>query len=238
VARILVVEDDARISGFVERVLCSRGWLVQCASNGTDAVRLALSDAYALILLDLLIPGVDGEEVLRRVLAARPAQRVMVVSAVTDRRVKVACLEAGAVDYLCKPFSIEELLARVHARLREPPLAESDRYVRGHGISLDSYSHKAHTPTGEVSLTEREFLLLARLLSENGRVFSRQELLSDVWGFSFDPGSNVVDVYIRRLRFKLGSDTIETIRNVGYRFQRPRHAPYIGELARTAVGDY
>jgi DNA-binding response OmpR family regulator len=216
VARVLVVEDETRIATFVSRALRSKGLVVECVSSGSTAAELILTGQYSLVLLDLVLPGMDGESVLRKVMAARPNQKVIILSAMSNVDAKVRCLELGAADYLCKPFSVDELLARVHARLRERSTTQAERYLRRGELTLDLARRKADAGSGEVSLTEREFVLLAHLMSGEGRVFSREELLSQVWGLSFDPGSNVVDVYIRRLRSKLGIHHIETVRNAGY----------------------
>jgi DNA-binding response OmpR family regulator len=216
-ARILVVEDEPMIARFVGRALRSRGWIVEWAHDGRSALKLVFSTDYSLVLLDLMIPEISGEDVLRKIMAARPDQRVMVVSGRADSQTKVRCLEAGAADYLCKPFSVDELLARVQVRLREQSTPTGDAYLRREGLTLDLTHRKAFVANNEVHLTEREFMLLAHLMSDGDKVFSREELLSEVWGYSFDPGSNVVDVYIRRLRSKLGGHLIETVRNVGYR---------------------
>jgi two-component system, OmpR family, response regulator len=216
-SRILVVEDEPMIARFVGRALRSRGWVVEWAHDGKSALQLVFSTDYSLVLLDLMIPAISGEDVLRKIMAARPDQRVMVVSGRADSQTKVRCLEAGAADYLCKPFSVDELLARVQVRLREQATPTGDAYLRREGLTLDLTHRKAFVANNEVHLTEREFMLLAHLLSDGDKVFSREELLSEVWGYSFDPGSNVVDVYIRRLRSKLGGHLIETVRNVGYR---------------------
>jgi DNA-binding response OmpR family regulator len=216
-ARILVVEDEPMIARFVGRALRSRGWIVEWAHDGRSALKLVFSTDYSLVLLDLMIPEISGEDVLRKIMAARPDQRVMVVSGRADSQTKVRCLEAGTADYLCKPFSVDELLARVQVRLREQSTPTGDAYLRREGLTLDLTHRKAFVANNEVHLTEREFMLLAHLMSDGDKVFSREELLSEVWGYSFDPGSNVVDVYIRRLRSKLGGHLIETVRNVGYR---------------------
>jgi DNA-binding response OmpR family regulator len=216
VGRILVVDDEPRIASFVSRALRSKGWVTDCVNSGPTGVDLAVTGHYALVLLDLVLPGLDGESVLEKIIATRPAQKVIVLSAVSGVERRVRCLELGAVDYLAKPFSVEELLARINARVREQPVTQPERYLRRNDLSLDLARRRADAGHGEVSLTEREFLLLVHLMSDDDKVFSREELLSQAWGFSFDPGSNVVDVYIRRLRNKLGVDVIETVRNVGY----------------------
>jgi DNA-binding response OmpR family regulator len=216
-AKILIVEDEPMVARFLGRALRSRGWIAEWAQDGKTALRLVFSTDYSLVLLDLTIPTISGEDVLRQIMAARPDQAVMVVSGRHDSQTKVRCLDAGAADYLCKPFSVDELLARVQVRLREPAAPGGDAFLRRKALTLDLTHRKAFVATNEVHLTDREFMLLTHLLGDGEKVFSREELLSDVWGYSFDPGSNVVDVYIRRLRSKLGGHFIETIRNVGYR---------------------
>jgi DNA-binding response OmpR family regulator len=234
-SQILVVEDEERIARFVSRALVACGWTVDCLSDGALALRRVLAGDYSLVVLDLVIPGMDGHEVLRRITSLRPSQKVLVMSAHSDSATKVRCFEDGAVDYLCKPFSIEELIARVRTRLREVAPIHSDGYLYREGLTVDLTRRKAYLRTGEVGLTEREFLLLVHLMSNADRVFSREELLSEVWGYSFDPGSNVVDVYVRRLRFKVGGDMIETVRNVGYRITAPCLAERADSVLRPAL---
>lgn len=146
-----------------------------------------------------------------------PRQRVLVLSAIGDVDAKVRAFDGGATDYLPKPFSLPELLARVRARLREPDTTPLDRELRAGPVRLDLMRRIANADGTDVSLSEREFLLLQALMCAQGEVCTREQLLQDVWGFTFDPGSNVVDVYVGRLRAKLGTETIETVRNVGYR---------------------
>jgi len=216
VARILVVDGDPMVATFISRALRSKGWTVDVADNGPTAVELTITGRYRMVVLDLAHPRLDGVGVLRKMLAARPEQKVVVLTGTGGSEAGVRALEAGASDYLSKPFSVDELLARVAARLQEVPYAQAAHFLSCCGVTLDMARRKVDAGQGEISLTEREFVLLAQLMSQQGRVFSRQELLSEVWGFSFDPGSNVVDVYIKRLRSKLGCDVIETVRNVGY----------------------
>jgi DNA-binding response OmpR family regulator len=221
-ARILVVEDEPLVANFLGHALRSRGHLVDRATDGDTAIARVSAGEYGLVLLDLILPGMDGESVLQRILAERPDQKVMVVSARRGSEHKVRCLELGASDYLCKPFSVAELLARVDARLREAPATQTERYLRRGGITLDLNRRKVNIGDREINLTEREFLLLAHLMRGEGKVFSRNDLLSQVWGVNFDPGTNVVDVYIRRLRRKLGDEIIETVRKAGYAFNEMR----------------
>ena len=172
-------------------------------------------------MLDLLLPSLDGVTVLQEIMEARPSQRVLVLSALSDVETKVRCLEFGASDYVSKPFSLAELLARIRARLRQPASGPEQQLLDVRRVTLDLTRRVADSGAGPVSLSEREFLLLEHLMRRDGEVCSRQRLLADVWGYAFDPGSNVVDVCVGRLRAKLGADVIETVRNVGYRFDAP-----------------
>ena len=217
-ARILVIDDEQRILRFVVRGLQAEGYEVDSADNGVDGLGSALTGQYDLVVLDLLMPGLDGAAVLSRLLAARPAQAVIVLSCLTSTATKVRCLEAGAEDYLAKPFSLDELLARVRVRLRSADRTTS--LVAGR-LRLDLIRREADSGTGAAPLAEREFLLLLELMQSPGQIVSKQRLLSAVWHYDFDPGSNVVDVYVRRLRAKLGADAIVTMRGEGYRIAIP-----------------
>jgi len=220
VTRVLVVDDEPRIASFVSRALSAEGFQVDAAPDGRRGLELARSGRYALVVLDLLLPGMDGVSVLRDLMQVRPDQRVLVLSAISDVQSKVECLELGASDYLPKPFSLAELIARVRARLRQPASGPGERYVRLGGVTLDLARRVADVGAGPVALPEREFLLLRCLMLRGGEVCGRQRLLEEVWGYGFDPGSNVVDVCVGRLRARLGADVIETVRSVGYRFGR------------------
>ncbi|MGZ5290876.1 MAG: response regulator [Actinomycetota bacterium] len=217
--RVLVVDDETRITSFVSRALSGEGLQVDAANDGRRGLELARSGRYSLVVLDLLLPGLDGVTVLRELMQARPEQRVLVLSALSDVESKVECLELGASDYLPKPFSLAELLARVRARLRQPASGPGERYLRAGGMTLDLIRRAVDAGSGPVPLPEREFLLLRTLMLRDGEVVGRQRLLEDVWGLAFDPGSNVVDVCVGRLRARIGGDTIETVRGVGYRLQ-------------------
>jgi len=214
--KILVVDDEQRILRFVVRGLHAEGLAVDSADNGADGLRMALEGGYDLVILDLLMPGMDGASVLGRLVAKRPAQAVLVLSCLTATATKVRCLEAGAEDYLAKPFSLEELLARVRARLRAAAGRSATSLVAGR-LRLDLIRREADSGSGPVPLAEREFLLLRELMQHTGNTVSKQRLLAAVWKYYFDPGSNVVDVYVGRLRAKLGADTITTMRGEGYR---------------------
>jgi two-component system, OmpR family, response regulator len=217
--RVLVVDDEPRIVTFVARALSAEGLAVDSAHDGRLALELARTRVYDLVVLDLMLPGLDGVSLLQEIIEARPEQRVLVLSALSDVESKVRCLELGASDYLPKPFALAEFLARVRARLRQPVAPLAPRMLVAGALSLDLVRRVAHGGRGPTGLSEREFLLLQHLMRRNGEVCSREELLADVWGFSFDPGSNVVDVYVGRLRSKLGAELIETVRNVGYRLE-------------------
>jgi two-component system copper resistance phosphate regulon response regulator CusR len=215
-ARILVIDDEASILSFVSRALTSHGFRVDCADCAESSLRLARSGDYDLIVLDLIMPGVSGLGTLKSIVYDRPEQAVLVLSALCDVETKVRCLELGAVDYLTKPFALAELLARVRARLRYPGSDLDERFLRVGSVTLDLQRHVADAGSGPVSLSAREFGLLLHLMRRAGTVCSREQLLADVWDCPFDPGTNVVDVYVRRLRSKLGCETIETLRNLGY----------------------
>jgi len=217
VGRVLLVDDEERIVNFVRRGLEAEGLEVDPAADGEEGLRLALSRSYDLVILDLVMPGIDGLTVLRSLLQAKPSQAVLVLSARDDTASKVASLEGGAEDYISKPFSLEELLARVRARLRSAARAAPTDLVAG-STTLDLIRRRADAGAGPVPLADREFLLLRELMRNAGRPVSKERLLASVWGYHFDPGSNVVDVYVRRLRSKLGPETIATVRGVGYRF--------------------
>jgi two-component system, OmpR family, response regulator len=215
--RVLVVDDEPRIVSFISRALSAEGLGVDSAHDGPRALELTSSRRYELVVLDLLLPGLDGIAVLQRILDSRPEQRVLILSALSDVDSKVRCLELGAADYLPKPFALAELVARVRARLRQPEAPAAPRVVVVGRVTLDLVRRVADAGAGPIGLSEREFLLLQHLMRKADEVCSREELLAEVWGYSFDPGSNVVDVYVGRLRSKLGAELIETVRNVGYR---------------------
>ena len=216
-ARVLVVDDEPRIVSFVSRALNASGFTTDGATEGSRALELARTGNYELIILDLMMPRVDGMSFLRTLMAERPQQRVLVLSAISDVETKVAALELGASDYMPKPFALAELLARVRARLRQPAGELEGKAMRAAGLTLHAMRRQVEKDGRWIGLSDREYLVLAHLMRRPGEACARQQMLSDVWGYSFDPGSNIVDVYIGRLRMKLGSDAIETVRNVGYR---------------------
>jgi DNA-binding response OmpR family regulator len=217
--RILVIEDVERIRAFLARGLASEGFAVDEAADGEAGLRLATSAEYDLVILDLLLPQMSGLDVLRTLRAKRPDLPVVILSARSELRTKLEGFRLGANDYVSKPFSFEELLARVRVQLRRHTNGSSDgnRIVVGE-LTLDLARHAAAFGDTEAELTAREFALLHHLALRPGEVVSRDRLLSDVWGYHFDPHSNVVDVCVRRLRKKFGHRTpIETVRHAGYR---------------------
>jgi two-component system OmpR family response regulator len=215
-AQILVIDDEPKIVSFVSRALAGDGFAVDSAADGARALALATRERYDLVVLDLLLPGVDGLSVLHKLMSRRPGQQVIVLSAVSEVAAKVRCLDLGAADYLTKPFALVELLARVRSRLRDRAPATEQPHLRAGRLTLDLRRQSVADGGRAVSLTNREFLLLEHLVRNAGAACTRDELLVAVWGYAFDPGTNVVDVYVRRLRSKLGADVVETVRNVGY----------------------
>jgi DNA-binding response OmpR family regulator len=214
--RVLVVDDEPDIVRFVQRGLAAEGHTVTVTTDGNEALRLAHQQQPAVVILDLMMPQPDGRAILKVLAASVVKPRVIVVSAVADVRTRVSCLEAGAADYLVKPFAMAELLARVHAQSRTYRHEEGGESLATGRMTLDLVLRRLDIDGRSVALTNREFLLLQHLMSKPDVVCTRQELLSEVWGYSFDPGTNIVDACIRRLRSKMNSDAIDTIRNVGY----------------------
>ena len=214
--RILIAEDEPRIASFVERGLRANGFTTSVVEDGATALDLAMTSEFDLLVLDIGLPIMDGFTVLRRIRAARNEMPVVVLTARSEITDTVAALEGGADDYMSKPFRFDELLARIRLRLRADRTPEVS--VLRHGeLSLDLRTRRAEVAGKVVELSAREFALAEILLRNPDQVLSREQLLSHVWGYDFDPGSNVVDVYIRYLRRKLGADRIQTIRGMGYR---------------------
>ena len=213
---VLVIDDEPDILRFIQRGLSADGHTVTVTSDGTDGVRLARQQRPNVVILDLMMPRVGGREVLQSLASAASRTKVIVLSGIADVRTRVSCLEAGAADYLQKPFAMAELSARVHAHTRAYRDDEAPESLTSGRLSLDLVLRTLHVDGRHVPLTNREFLLLQHLMSKPDITCSRQELLAEVWGYSFDPGTNVVDACIRRLRSKMKSDAIDTIRNVGY----------------------
>ena len=216
-ARVLVVDDDDRIRALLARTLSSNGYAVDQAANGRDALIRVAADPPDLMLLDLIMPHVSGLQVLAAVRSSSPGTRVIVLSAIQETGTRIQALELGAVDVVAKPFSTAELLARVRRNIAAPAVDGSARFLSAGALVLDMQRRRAKVGERDIALSGREFGLLAHLMSRVGEVCRRDELLHDVWGLDFDPGSNVVEVNIARLRQRLGNrDQIETVRNVGY----------------------
>jgi DNA-binding response OmpR family regulator len=216
--RILVIEDEPRILEFLRLGLEAEGFVVDGADDGATGLHLARTDAYELVVLDLLLPRIDGMRVLEELRATRAGLPVLILSARSDLPTKLRGFDLGADDYLAKPFSFDELVARVRVLLRRGNDFAAGARLRAGRIELDLAQRRARVDERDVHLSDREFRLLYHLVSHPGEVVSRERLLSEVWGYSFDPGSNVVDVCVRRLRQKLACpDAIETVRNAGYR---------------------
>jgi two-component system, OmpR family, response regulator len=216
--RILVIEDEPRILEFLCLGLEAEGFAVAGAEDGAAGLTLATTGQYDLVVLDLLLPGIDGLRVLTELRRTRRDLPVLILSARADLATRLRGFDLGANDYLAKPFSFEELVARVRVHLRHGHDLAAGSHLRVGDLDLDLTGRRARCGDHVSNLSDREFRLLYHLVSHAGEVVSRERLLSEVWGYSFDPGSNVVDVCIRRLRKKLGDpSTIETVRNAGYR---------------------
>lgn len=216
---ILVVEDEERIASFVSKGLTSAGYTVSVVADGRQALAAAQYSDVDLMVLDIGLPGIDGFEVLRRLREGGSTLPVIVLTARDSVADTVTGLDSGADDYMAKPFSFAELLARIRRRTASSaaPTGDASSLLVG-DVSLDLLTRRVHTPQGEHDLTAREFTMLELFLRHPGHVLSREQVLDRVWGFDHDPGSNVVDVYVRYLRRKLGADRIETVRGMGYRW--------------------
>lgn len=216
---VLLIEDDPRIREIVERGLGARGLIVSSAPDGPKGVELARNLQFDLVLLDLVLPGANGIEVLAQIRLFKPKLPVIALTALDDTKSKVGGLDAGADDYITKPFSIEELAARVRARLRwQDP---EDGVLKAGPLTVDLAAHRAVLGGKDIPLSARELTLLATFARHPGQVMTRSQLLEIVWDLDFDPGSNVVDVYVAALRRKVGGEFIQTVRGAGYRFSVP-----------------
>ena len=214
---ILIVEDEQRIASFIEKGLRANGFTTRVVGDGATALEHLSAGGVDLVVLDLGLPDQDGFGVLSTVRAQRDAVPVVILTARDSVTDTVAGLEGGADDYMTKPFRFEELLARVRLRLRPAPPTTELTVLSAGDLSLDLRTRRASTADSTVDLTAREHGLLELFLRHPGQVLSREQILSHVWGYDFDPGSNVVDVYVRALRRKIGAHRIETVRGMGYR---------------------
>ena len=221
--RILVVEDERKIAGFIRQGLEEHGFNVEVCGNGDEAYTLATTRPYDTIVLDIMLPGRDGLSILRGLRERKNAVPVILVTARTELNERVDGLNLGADDYLTKPFYVEELVARIHAVARRasdtPP-----GLLRVDDLTVDLMSRHVRRGGREIELTAREFALIEHLMRMPGRVYTRTQLLEHVWGYDFDPETNLVDVNIRRLRKKIDEESetplIETVRGVGYRIRK------------------
>ena len=217
-ARILIAEDEARIASFVEKGLRAAGFGTHTVVDGPTALETALQGTADLLLLDIGLPRMGGFEVLRRLRESGSTMPVIILTARDSASDTVAGLEGGANDYVAKPFRFDELLARVRVRLQDARAASTELAVLVHGrLELDLRTRRISVEGREVDLSAREFALAEEFLRHPEQVLSREQLLSRVWGMDFDPGSNVVDVYVRYLRKKIGVNRLETVRGMGYR---------------------
>lgn len=215
---ILIAEDEARIASFLEKGLRANGFTTTTVGDGESAIAHARTGEFDLLLLDIGLPSLDGFEVLRRLRAQRSSIPVIILTARDGVDDTVAGLEGGANDYMRKPFAFDELLARVRLRLHEAS-GPATTVLHAGDLSLDLRTRRATVGDETVELTAREFALAETFLRHPDQVLSREQLLSRVWGFDFDPGSNIVDVYVRYLRRKIGDERIETVRGMGYRLR-------------------
>ena len=216
-SNILVVEDSERIASFIVKGLQSHGYQVTHTPNGEDALKLSAAAEFDLVILDIGLPGIDGFAVLEQLRGSGNEVPVIVLTARDSVDNTVASFEGGADDYMSKPFSFEELLARVRRRISTPGEVVAETTLSHKDIVLDLRTRRVSAAGIDHDLTAREFTILEFFLRHAGQVLSREQILSRVWGFDHDPGSNVVDVYIRYLRQKLGNDSIQTVRGMGYR---------------------
>ena len=216
-SRILVAEDDGRIASFLEKGLRSAGYTTTHVVDGESALAHAHTGEYDLIVLDIGLPVLDGFEVLRRMRGEGVRTPVVVLTARDSVADTVAGLEGGANDYVTKPFQFAELLARIRLRLNDAPATMAGATITCGDLSLDLRTRRAAVAGRGVDLTSREFALLEVFMRHQGQVLSREQILGHVWGYDFDPASNVVDVYVRSLRTKIGGERVETVRGSGYR---------------------
>jgi DNA-binding response OmpR family regulator len=216
---ILVIEDEVRNARLLASALTTAGFEVTTAASGLRGLALASSGRYNLVILDLIRPDVDEVSILADLIDRVVGTQVLVLSAVGDVHLKVRCLEVGACDYMTKPFDLPELVARVRLRINERrETSKETRVLRQDDFVLDLRKRTVQSERGTVSLSTREFVLLEYLMRSAGEVCARKELLEHVWGYTFDPATNVLDVCVARLRNKLGGTSIQTTRNVGYAF--------------------
>jgi DNA-binding response OmpR family regulator len=219
--RILIAEDEPRIAAFIEKGLRSHGFTTAIANDAVSTANMSIGSDFDLLILDLGLPGKDGLEILAEIRGQGEKLPVIILTARDDIQDKVAGFETGADDYLTKPFRFEELLVRVKARLRNNSNTQptEETVLKAGDVVLDLRSRKVKVGMESVELPAREFTLAETFFRHPGQILSREQLLDRVWGYDYDPGSNIVDVYVGYLRKKLGSDLIETVRGMGYRLR-------------------
>ncbi|MCU0550910.1 MAG: response regulator transcription factor [Leptolyngbya sp. Prado105] len=221
--RLLIAEDEARIAAFLEKGFRANGFTTTIAKNGLEAIAMARSDAFDLLILDLGLPGKDGWQVLEEVRGRGERLRIIILTAQDEVEDTVTALESGANDYVTKPFEFSELLARVRVQLRDNVVAKAksgkETMLQVGDIVLDLLTRQVWIGTDLIEMSVKEFALAEIFLRHPMQVMSREQLLNRVWGYDYDPGSNIVDAYVKQLRKKLGSDLIETIRGIGYRLR-------------------
>jgi two-component system, OmpR family, response regulator QseB len=219
--QILIAEDEPRIAAFIDKGLRAQGFTITIAVDANEALNLAQANEFDLMILDLGLPGGDGLEVLESLRGQGIQTPVIILTARDDINDKLAGLSGGADDYMTKPFRFEELLARIMLRMKPKPTANTrDELILAAGnVVLNLRTRRAIVKNQEIELPSREFILAETFFQHPGQVLTRQQLLDRVWGYDYDPGSNVVDVYVGYLRKKLGSDLFETVRGVGYRLR-------------------
>ena len=222
--KVLLVEDDAKISSFVQKGLREQGFVIDSSDDGDEGYLLATTQTYDVIVLDIMLPGRDGLSILRNLREQKNTVPIILLTARSALNERLEGLNLGADDYLCKPFFVEELVARIHAVARRAS-GETLNMLQCGGLVMDLMSRKVRGGEISIDLTAREFSLLELLMRSPDRVFTRTQILEHVWGYDFDPQTNVVDVYILRLRNKMNAATgipvIEAIRGVGYRLKSP-----------------
>ena len=216
--RILIVEDESRITSFLEKGLGASGYTTSVASTGEEGLAMARTDEFDLVILDLGLPDTDGLKVLEELRKRDQSIPVIILTARDGVSDTVHGLEGGADDYVTKPFRFEELLARIKARLRQDKKPELAMLEAG-GVTLDLKTRRVSRGGSTIELSAREFALAETFFRHPGQVLSREQLLSNVWGYDYDPGSNIVDVYVGYLRKKVGDDLIKTVRGMGYRLE-------------------
>lgn len=219
--QVLIAEDESRIAAFIAKGLRANGFTPTVASTADEVLRLAVGKKFDMLILDLGLPGQDGLEVLEEIRGQGEQVPVIILTARDDINDKIAGFEGGADDYMTKPFRFEELLARIRVRLRKKNqrAPQEENILKAGNVELDLRTRKARVANEIIDLPAREFTLAETFLRHPGQVMSREQLLDRVWGYDYNPGSNIVDVYVGYLRKKLGNNLIETVRGMGYRLR-------------------